>query len=123
MKVQRPGVAEAIERELDILRRLADLFDGGRPGRGRSASRSSSFGFDERTREELDFRIEATNESLAARATGEGDAIVVPAVIEGLSTQRFLVEERAPAGAWGPRRRSRTGTTRSGPCSPMDCCP
>ena len=27
MKVQRPGAAEAIERDLDILRRLADLFD------------------------------------------------------------------------------------------------
>jgi ubiquinone biosynthesis protein len=101
VKVQRPGVAEAIERDLDILRRLADLFDRRTTWARSIGLKELVAGFDERTREELDFRIEATNESLAARATGEGDAIVVPAVIEGLSTQRILVEERAPGRGVG----------------------
>jgi ubiquinone biosynthesis protein len=101
VKVQRPGVAEAIERDLDILRRLADLFDRRTTWARSIGLKELVVGFDERTREELDFRIEATNESLAARATGEGDAIVVPAVIEGLSTQRVLVEERAPGRGVG----------------------
>jgi ubiquinone biosynthesis protein len=101
VKVQRPGVAEAIECDLDILRRLADRFDR-RTAWARSIGlKELAVGFDERTREELDFRIEATNESLAARAAGEAEAIVVPPVIEGLCTQRVLVEERAPGGGVG----------------------
>jgi ubiquinone biosynthesis protein len=101
VKVQRPGVGEAIERDLDILRRLADRFDRHTTWARSIGLKELVVGFDERTREELDFRIEATNESLAARAASDGDAIVVPAVIEGLSTQRVLVEERAPGRGVG----------------------
>jgi ubiquinone biosynthesis protein len=101
VKVQRPGVAEAIERDLDILRRLADRFDRRTTWARSIGLKELVIGFDERTREELDFRIEAANESLADRAAGEGAAIVVPAVIEGLCTQRVLVEERAPGRGVG----------------------
>jgi ubiquinone biosynthesis protein len=95
VKVQRPGVAEAIERDLDILLRLADRFDR-RTTRARSIGlKELVIGFGERTREELDFRIEATNEAAAAKATEESDVVGVPAVIEGLCSQRVLVEERA----------------------------
>src|SRR4029450_1461764 len=52
-------------------------------------------GFGERTREELDFRIEAANEAAAAKTTEESDLVRAAAVIEGLCSQRVLVEERA----------------------------
>jgi ubiquinone biosynthesis protein len=95
VKVQRPGIAQVVECDLDILRRLADRFD-----RRTSWARSIGLkelvrGFDERTHEELDFRREADNETYAAKSVGDAD-VVVPAVIEGFSTRRVLVEERAP---------------------------
>jgi ubiquinone biosynthesis protein len=101
VKVQRPGVAEAIERDLDILRRFADGFQRRTTWARSIGLKQLVTGFDERTREELDFRIEAANESSAAKAIGDGDVVLVPAVIEGLSTQRVLVEERAPGQSIG----------------------
>jgi ubiquinone biosynthesis protein len=96
VKVQRPGVAQSVEVDLDILRRLADRFH-----RTTNWARSIGLkdlvrGFDERTREELDFRIEASNEAAAARLVSEDDLVIVAPVVEGLTTQRVLVEERAP---------------------------
>jgi ubiquinone biosynthesis protein len=103
VKVQRPGVAEAIERDLDIVLRLADRFDR-RTAWARSIGlKELVIGFGERTREELDFRIEAANEAAAAKATAESGVVRVPAVIEGLCTQRVLVEERAPGRSVGSR--------------------
>jgi ubiquinone biosynthesis protein len=95
VKVQRPGVAEAIERDLDILLRLADRFDRRTTWARSIGLKELVIGFGERTREELDFRIEAANEAAAAKATEESDVVWVPAVIEGLCSQRVLVEERA----------------------------
>jgi ubiquinone biosynthesis protein len=101
VKVQRPGVAEAIERDLDILLRFANRYDR-RAAWARSIGLKELVnGFEERTREELDFRIEAANEAAAAKATGESDVVRVPAVIEGICTQRVLVEERAPGRSVG----------------------
>ena len=101
VKVQRRGVAEAIERDLDILRRFADGFQRRTTWARSIGLKQLVTGFDERTREELDFRIEAANESSAAKAIGDADVVLVPAVIEGLSTQRVLVEERAPGQSIG----------------------
>jgi ubiquinone biosynthesis protein len=101
VKVQRPGVAETIERDLDILRRFADGFQRRTTWARSIGLKQLVTGFDERTREELDFRIEAANESSAAKAIGDADVVLVPAVIEGLSTQRVLVEERAPGQSIG----------------------
>jgi ubiquinone biosynthesis protein len=50
-------------------------------------------GFAERTREELDFRIEAARTTAFRRALQESDHLSVPEVIEDLSTGRVLVEE------------------------------
>src|SRR4029453_13033683 len=77
VKVQRPGVAEAIERDLDILRRLADLFDRRTTWARSIGLKELVVGFHGGRRGGVDFRIEATNESLAARAAGEGAAVRV----------------------------------------------
>jgi ubiquinone biosynthesis protein len=114
IKVQRPGVAESIECDLDILRRLA-----GRLYRRTVWARTLGLpelvaGFDQRTREELDFRIEGNSGRAARRALRDGDPICVPAVVDGLTTSRVLVQERAAGGSigapgafdgWDPERR------------------
>ena len=51
-------------------------------------------GFSERTREELDFRIEAMHTELFRRSLRDSDGIALPEVIDELSTSRVLVEER-----------------------------
>jgi ubiquinone biosynthesis protein len=101
VKVQRPGVAESIEGDLDILRRLADRFDR-RTAWARSIGlKEMVIGFEERVREELDFRIEAANQTAAAKQVGTGDLVLVPSVIEGVTSPRVLVEERAPGRSIG----------------------
>jgi len=101
VKVQRPGVAAAIERDLDILHRFADRFDRRRTWARSIGLKELVAGFDERTREELDFRIEAANEAAAAKSIGDASVVVVPLVIDGLTTERVLVEERAPGRSVG----------------------
>jgi hypothetical protein len=115
VKVQRPGIADLVERDLDILRRLAGRFDRRTTWARAIGLKELVRGFAERTHEELDFRVEAYNEAYAARSVHDGD-VVVPPVIEGFSTRRVLVEERAPgqsvssedafAGMDAERRRS-----------------
>jgi ubiquinone biosynthesis protein len=95
VKVQRPGIAQTVERDLDILRRLADRFDRRTSWARAIGLKELVRGFDERTHEELDFRVEAYNEAYAAKSIGDAD-VVVPPVIDGFSTARVLVEERAP---------------------------
>jgi ubiquinone biosynthesis protein len=114
VKVQRPGVAESVLRDLDILRRLADRLDRRTTWARSIGLKELIAGFDERTREELDFRIEAANGIAARRALHESDPVRVPEVLDGFTTARVLVQERAEGrgiGApgsfdrWDPERR------------------
>jgi ubiquinone biosynthesis protein len=101
VKVQRPDVAESIEGDLDILRRLADRWDR-RTAWARSIGLKELVkGFEERVREELDFRIEAANQTAAAKQVSTGDLVLVPSVIEGMTSRRVLVEERVPGRSIG----------------------
>ena len=114
IKVQRPGVAESIECDLDILRRLASRLHRRTVWARSLGLRELVAGFDQRTREELDFRIEGNSGRAARRALQDADPICVPAVVDGLTTSRVLVQERADGrsigapGAfdgWDPERR------------------
>jgi len=114
IKVQRPGVAESIECDLDILRRLASRLHRRTVWARSLGLRELVAGFDQRTREELDFRIEGNSGRAARRALQDADPICVPAVVDGLTTSRVLVQERAVGrsvaapGAfdgWDPERR------------------
>jgi ubiquinone biosynthesis protein len=104
VKVQRPGVAESIEGDLDILRRLADQWDRRTTWAQSIGLKELVKGFDERVREELDFRIEAANQTAAAKQAGAGDLVLVPLVIEGMTSRRVLVEERVPGRSVGSAR-------------------
>ncbi|MGP3984332.1 ABC1 kinase family protein [Streptomyces sp. KR80] len=96
VKVQRPGIRESVERDLDIVLAMAQ----GLHVRARSVQglglRDLADGFAVAVREELDFRIEARNaDAVAAACDGRApDAPVrVPAVHHELSTARVMVQE------------------------------
>ncbi|MCL2781712.1 MAG: AarF/UbiB family protein [Actinomycetia bacterium] len=96
VKVQRPEVAESVERDLDILERLAaTLHRRTTWARGIGLTELVA-GFAEATREELDYRVEAANCVAARAALTEQDPIMVPGVIERYTTRRVLVQERVP---------------------------
>jgi ubiquinone biosynthesis protein len=61
VKVQRPGVRESIEQDLDIVARLTNRLDRRTTWARSLGLKELVAGFSERTREELDFRVEATH--------------------------------------------------------------
>jgi ubiquinone biosynthesis protein len=104
VKVQRPGVADSVQCDLDILRRLVDRLDRRTTWAPSMGLKELVAGFDERTREELDFRIEAANAIAAQRSLDPGDPVRIPRIIDTFTTARVMVEERAegrPVGSPG----------------------
>jgi len=96
VKVQRPGVAETVERDLDILSRLAVTLEG-RTSWGQSLGlRKLAAGFAEALREELDFTVERDNMSSVASAleASFSGAVQVPTAYPHLCTRRVLVMQR-----------------------------
>jgi ubiquinone biosynthesis protein len=108
VKVQRPGIRQTVDRDLEIVARLARTLE--RATRwGRSIGvRDLAGGFAAALREELDFRIEADNMAgVAAASAGRDadDAVLIPTPHQSLCTKRVLVMQRlegTPLGAAGP---------------------
>ncbi|WP_371671456.1 AarF/UbiB family protein [Streptomyces sp. NBC_00289] len=93
VKVQRPGIREAVECDLDIVARLArTLRRRTEWGRGLGLTELAD-GFAEALREELDFRAEARNLTAVRRAAEarRDHSVTLPALYEELSTERVLV--------------------------------
>jgi ubiquinone biosynthesis protein len=90
VKVQRPGIEQLVERDLDILLRLARALEARAGWARRIGSVALAEGFARNLAEELDFRIEAQNMTTVAACDG---ALRTPAVYRQLSTRRVLVEE------------------------------
>jgi ubiquinone biosynthesis protein len=89
VKVQRPEVRALVERDLDILLRMAAALEA-RAGWAREyAVLEMTRGFASALREELDFRIEARN----IAAVASSSRVRVPAVYRQWSTRRVLVME------------------------------
>jgi ubiquinone biosynthesis protein len=97
VKVLRPGVTSLVERDLDIILRLARRTQA-RVGWAQAIGVVQlSEGFAAALREELDFRLEAGNLAAvhaANGATAGSDGIVIPRAHHDLSTRRVLVMER-----------------------------
>jgi ubiquinone biosynthesis protein len=93
VKVQRPGVEELVERDLDIIlalaRRLHATADWGR----RVGAADLAQGFAENLRQELDYTIEARNTRVMGELLEHRARLRVPRVFEPLSTRRVLVLE------------------------------
>ncbi|WP_255657313.1 AarF/ABC1/UbiB kinase family protein [Actinoplanes sp. L3-i22] len=103
VKVRRPGVAAVVERDLDILLRLAGVLEA-RTSWGRSLGvRRLALGFADALREELDFTVERDNlqTMAAALATSPGRGVEVPFAYAELSSERVLVMRRLPGTPLG----------------------
>lgn len=114
VKVQRPGIGSVVERDLDIVARLASTLHS-RTRWGRTIGvRELAAGFADAMREELDFRVETAN--MIAVAAGRRTAVVYPRPYEALSGRRVLVMERLDGVALssaGPDTPDREGLART----------
>jgi ubiquinone biosynthesis protein len=89
VKVQRPDVRALVERDLDILLRMARALQTRAAWARQYAVLEMTQGFAAALREELDFRIEARN----IAAVASSSQVRVPAVYGQWSTSRVLVLE------------------------------
>ncbi len=93
VKVQRPDIATLVERDLDILQRLARIVESSTTWGRSSHVTELAGGFATALREEMDFRIEARNMRTVTTALGKSETVRIPKVYERLSTRRVLVSE------------------------------
>ena len=90
VKVQYPGITEAIQADLKNLRLALRLLDMIAPGINTGAIADE---IRERISEELDYELEATNQRAMARAYRDHPFIVVPGVVTELCRERVIVSE------------------------------
>jgi ubiquinone biosynthesis protein len=93
VKVQRPGVEELVERDLDIILALARRLDATADWGRRVRAADLAQGFAENLRQELDYTIEARNTRVMGELFEPRARLRVPRVFEQLSTRRVLVLE------------------------------
>ena len=94
VKVLRPGVTSLVERDLDIIARLARRAEARAAWARTIGVVKLADGFAAALREELDFRVEARNLAAVSAADGTADGVVIPRAHHDLSTRRVLVMER-----------------------------
>ncbi|MEV0980913.1 AarF/UbiB family protein [Streptomyces sp. NPDC049915] len=106
VKVQRPGIRDAVERDLDIVERLARTLEN-RTEWGRTLGLGElAVGFAAALREELDFRVEARNLASVRRAVEarRDDSVTLPVTYEQLTSERVLVMGRIDGQPLGQAR-------------------
>jgi ubiquinone biosynthesis protein len=97
VKIQRPGIGPVVERDLDIVDRVARRLDTRTRWGAAIGTVELARGFASALREELDFRVEARNMAAVAAAsavTGTDASVRLPALHPQLCTRRVLVIER-----------------------------
>lgn len=105
LKVQRPGIADQVDRDLDIVKRLAATLTARTEWAGRLGLVALADGFAEALREELDFTVELSSTTLVAAELADTPGIRVARTHPSLSTARVLVMERlhgTPLGSAEP---------------------
>ncbi|MEV6398530.1 AarF/UbiB family protein [Streptomyces sp. NPDC051907] len=106
VKVQRPGIEDLVERDLDIVGRLAATLQS-RTDWGSSLGLTElARGFAVALREELDFRVEARNMKAVrhAAAVRKDDSVHMPQLHEQLCSERVLVMSRIDGVPLGQAR-------------------
>ena len=92
-KVQRPLIAETMEKDFELLKKLAPLVGGVAPAEdGEDAMDLVTIinEFEKVTKEELDFRIEAANTRFFKDVVLSDGTVTCPTVIEELTTERIF---------------------------------
>jgi predicted unusual protein kinase regulating ubiquinone biosynthesis (AarF/ABC1/UbiB family) len=103
VKVQYPGVADAIHADLrntELLAVFFQLLSSIVPGLTRTDLKEMATEISERITEELDYRKEASNQQLFADGYRGHPFIHVPEVVSDLSTGRVLTQELAKGLRW-----------------------
>ncbi len=93
VKVQRPGIADSVNRDLDVLDELATMVEQRTSWGAEYQVSDLADEFAERLREELDFEIEGRNASDIAANLDDDSDVRIPAVFHDLTTRRVLVME------------------------------
>jgi ubiquinone biosynthesis protein len=93
VKALRPGVEDLVERDLDIMRRLAHTAHVHTRWARRLGVRDLVHGFSDNLMQELDLRVEARNTRTVADQLGPASAVRIPTVYPELTTQRVMVSE------------------------------
>ncbi|MBY8877417.1 ABC1 kinase family protein [Actinacidiphila acidipaludis] len=99
VKVQRPGIRQVVERDLDIICRLAGTLEERTHWAASLGMADLAEGFARSMHEELDFRVEAKNLATIGNAWArrpKDPFVRLPSVHEPLSGERVLVLERLP---------------------------
>lgn len=103
VKVQYPGAADAIRADLDnteLIGSMARMAAKLSPIKVTADPATIAEEVTERIGEELDYRIEATNQS-AFRQHYDGHPFIrIPAIVDGLSTERVLVMDLVHGHRW-----------------------
>ncbi len=121
VKVQRPGIEDQVDRDLDILQRLAATLAARTAWADRLGLPALARGFADALREELDFTTEARSMRRVASDLARTPGVRVAQPIAALSTSRVLVMEHLPGvplnaagsmlAALGPQRRREIADT------------
>ena len=98
VKVQYPGIAEAVDADLRAARALVPLIKRLSPGLNGKALVEE---LRERISEELDYELEAANGRRIARAWRDHPHVLVPRVDTELSTRRVLVTDWVDGDGFG----------------------
>ena len=93
VKVQRPGIAEQVERDLALLAFLARRLERRRPGALAFRPTAAVAEFADYTRRELDFRREARTAERVRELFAGDERVVVPAVDRERTSARVLTME------------------------------
>ncbi|HST85034.1 MAG TPA: AarF/ABC1/UbiB kinase family protein [Kineosporiaceae bacterium] len=103
VKIQYPGVAEAIRADLANAELLATFFQlvrGLVPDLGRTDARALAREVSERIGEEIDYRAEAANQAAFAEFYRGHPFIRIPEVLPEFSTGRVLTMQRSDGMRW-----------------------
>ena len=98
VKVQYPGIAEAIHADLQNLRLALKLLSAIAPGIDTVAIADE---IRERIAEELDYELEASNHRAMSRVYRDHPFVVVPDVVPSLSGERVIVSEFVEGSRFG----------------------
>jgi ubiquinone biosynthesis protein len=93
VKVQRPGIAHSVNRDLDVLDELAGMVEQRTTWGAEYQVCDLADEFSERLQEELDFDIEARNAADIAANLDDDSGVRIPAVFHDLTSRRVLVME------------------------------
>ena len=95
VKVQRPGIAETVEGDIAVLRRLAGLVSAGLPSLRAFNLPELVEEFAVTLRGELDFEQEARNAERFAEANRQESLVFVPRIFHEATTRRVLTMEHS----------------------------